>query len=264
MSLRKSLLIASIMALPMVVSAGLLEDDEARRAILELRQKVDEQSGAADKRSAALASQIGVLQQQQSADASAQRQALMDLLNQLETLRSDMAKLRGQNEQLARDISDLQRQFRDAGQITDERFRRLEPFQVTVDGQSFNAQPSEKKEFEAALATLRKGDFEGAQTAFGDFLNRYGGTGYKPSALFWLGNAQYALKNYKEAIATLRLMQQASSTHVRVPDALLTIANCQLETKDTKAAKKTLQDLMADYPSAEAAAIAKDRLAKIK
>jgi TolA-binding protein len=37
-----------------------------------------------------------------------------------------------------------------------------------------------------------------------------------------------------------------------------------MELKDTKAARKTLEDLIASYPSTEAAAAAKERLIRFK
>jgi chromosome segregation ATPase len=67
--------------------AALFGDDEARRAIIELRQRVDS------------------LQQSQEQT----RRSLLDLQSQIESLKSDQAKLRGQNEQLTRDASELQR-----------------------------------------------------------------------------------------------------------------------------------------------------------
>jgi TolA-binding protein len=51
---------------------------------------------------------------------------------------------------------------------------------------------------------------------------------------------------------------------VRAPEASLSIANCQVELKDVKSARKTLEDLIKVYPQSEAAAVAKDRLAKLK
>jgi tol-pal system protein YbgF len=133
-----------------------------------------------------------------------------------------------------------------------------------VDGREFSAEPAEKRDFESALAVFRKGDFPAAQVSFVDFLNRYGTSGYRPSALFWLGNAQYATKDYKEAQANFRSLVQLAPDHMRVPEALLAIANCQLEIKDPKAARKTLEELVAKYPATEAAAAAKERLARLK
>ena len=126
------------------------------------------------------------------------------------------------------------------------------------------AEPSEKKAFEAALALFRKADFAGAQTAFVDFLNRYSQSGYGPSALFWLGNAQYATRDYKEAIINFRALISKAPDHLRTPEAVLSVANCQVELKDVRGARKTLEDLIKAYPQSEAAVTAKDRLARLK
>ena len=52
--------------------------------------------------------------------------------------------------------------------------------------------------------------------------------------------------------------------HVHAPEALLTIASCQVEAKETKAARKTLEDIIATYPTTDAANAAKDRLGRMK
>ena len=59
-------------------------------------------------------------------------------------------------------------------------------------------------------------------------------------------------------------MLAAVPNHERAPEATLSIANCQIEMKDTKAARKTLEDLLKAYPNSEAAVAAKDRLARLK
>ena len=82
--------------------------------------------------------------------------------------------------------------------------------------------------------------------------------------MFWLGNAQYALRAYREAIINFKSVVAIAPDHVRSPEAALSIANCQVELKDTKAARKTLEDLIKVYPQSEAASVAKDRLTKLK
>lgn len=229
--------------------AALFGDDEARRAILEMRQRVD-----------------GVQQaQQRMGEESAQtRRSLLELQSQIEQLKSEQAKLRGQNEQLLRDVSELQRGQRDIAKGVDERLRQFEPVSVTVDGQEFAADPAEKRDFEAALAKFRSGAFPEAATAFASFMSQWPKSGYAPSARFWLGNAQYAARSYKEAIANFRIILTNTPMHARAPEAALSIANCQIEMKDTKAARKTLEDLIKAYPNAEAASAAKNRLASLK
>jgi tol-pal system protein YbgF len=234
-------------------SAGLFDDEEARKAILDLRQKVQatEQKLAEETRRAS--------------EESAQLQRnLIDLQSQLDVTRTELAKMRGQEEQMARDVAELQRQQKDAVQNVDERLRKFEPSRMTIDGREFLADPSEKRDYDAAMATFRKGEFAAAQVVFVDFLNRYPKTGFRPSALFWLGNAQYATKDYKDALASFRALVAMGADHMRVPEALLAIANCQLELKDNKGARKTLDDLIANHPSSEAAQAAKDRLARLR
>ena len=112
-------------------NAAIFEDGEARRAILELRQRVDSMQAA----------------QQKAADEHRQdteqlRRILLDLQNQIEVLRVEQAKLRGQNEQLIRDVADLQRRQKDIAQGVDERLSKFEPVKVTLDGQEFQADKS--------------------------------------------------------------------------------------------------------------------------
>ena len=55
------------------------------------------------------------------------------------------------------------------------------------------------------------------------------GSGYADSARFWLGNALYGKRDYKEAITAFRTMANSAPDHPRAPEALLAIANCQVE-----------------------------------
>jgi len=237
--------------------AALFSDDEARRAILDLRAKVDLNQQASEAANQQLKTQVE--------DSLGQtRRSMLDLVNQMEALRSEMAHLRGQNEQLMHDVAELQRRQKDAQGSLDERLRVLEPTKVVLDGQEFAVQPEEKAAYEAAMATLRTSDFNRASQQYSQFLERYPNSGYVPAVLYWLGNTHYALRNYKNAIETYRKLIGVAPQHLRVPEAKLAIANCQLELKDAKAAKTTLQELAKAHPQTEAGATARDRLARMK
>lgn len=232
---------------------ALFGDDEARKAIIELRQQVETNRRAAEAAAA----------EARENDAT-NRRSLIELANQIEQLRAEIARLRGQNEQLARDLAELQRAQKDVKAGIDERLRQFEPVQVEVDGQTFSAQPSEKVEYEAALALLRRSDFMGASAAYAAFLRRHPTSGYTPSALYWLGNAQYAARAYKDAIDSHARLLREFPTHPRTPEAMLALANSQIELKDPKAARRTLEDLVKAYPQSEAAAAARERLARLR
>jgi tol-pal system protein YbgF len=244
--LRGAALAAALLCVSVGSQAALFEDDEARRAILDLRQRVEAMRQQTDQR---LADENGQL-----------RRSLLDLQNQIEQMRGDLARMTGQNEQLQRTVAEMQ-----SRQTTiDDRLKQNEPTKVSVDGREFTADPKEKADFDAALGIFRAGQFAQAQTAFAEFVKRYPQSGYNASALFWLGNAQYATRNYNEAIANFRSMLSLAPDHAKAPEAVLSIANCQIELKDTRAARRTLEDLTKAYPQSEAAQAGRERLSRLR
>lgn len=250
-----TLAVASVLALGLSAPAraALFEDDEARKAILDLRAKQSQNEEA----------QRARIEQLQSQLATAQR-GLLDLSAQIDALRGELAKMRGQNEQLARDLSDTQRKVTDQSATLDSRLRPLEPQKVTLDGRDFQADPEEKRQFDAAMGLIRNGNFNEAVSAYTSFLQRFPASGYSDTVRFWLGNAQYGKRDYKAAIATFKSFVAANPEHPRAAESLLAIANCQIELKDNKSARATLNDLMKTYPDTEAARAAKERLATLR
>jgi tol-pal system protein YbgF len=232
---------------------ALFGDDEARKAILELRQKVDASQQATDAANA-----------ETRESNAATRRSLLELSNQIEQLRAELARMRGQNEQLAREVSELQRLQKDAQAGVDERLRKVEPLRIEHDGQSFTAAPNEKRDFDAAMDLLRKSEFGPAMGAYNSFLQRYPVSGYRPSVLYWLGNAQYASRAYKESVESHRRLVTEFPTHMRTPEAMLAMANSQIELKDARGSRRTLEDLVKAYPTSEAAAAGRDRLARLR
>jgi len=248
---------ASFAALSLLAAGGaqaaLFEDDDARRAILELRQRFEAQRVDAQRQLDDLRSENAQL-----------RRSMLELQAQIDALKGEIARQTGANEQLTKDVAELQRRQKDLAQGVDDRMRRFEPAKVTVDGKEFIADPQESQAFEAALAVFRKGDFPAAQAAFSDFLKRYPQSGFRPTALFWLGNSQYANRDYRGAIANFRELLATAPDHPRAPESLLSIANCQIELKDSAGARRTLDQLVKTYPQSEAASAAKERMGKLR
>ena len=248
--------------------AALFEDDEARRAILELRTELRQRFEAL-RRETDQKSLDEV--KRQAEEISNLRRSLLQLQNQWDSIGGETAKIRGQGEQLARDMAETQRRHGEQIKRLEEQIKRIEerlkifePFKVSFEGSEFSVEAPEKTVFEAALASFRKGDFETAQNTFNDFLVRYPLSGYSNSALFWLGNAQFVLKNYPAAVLSFRKMIARSPGYSRVPEAWLAIANCQFELKEAALARKTLEDLVANFGQSEAADIARERLSRMK
>jgi tol-pal system protein YbgF len=275
--------------------AALFEDEEARRAILDLRQRLENQRQAQLQSSEQTLQksldqsqkQFEILRKQVEADINQSkqdnRQAVLQLQAQIDALKQDIANLNGEREQLLREITLLQRALKETKVDIEERYLKMnsqslkqEPpaikeeasksskVNVQVDGFEFLAEPEEKRDFEAAFVLFRKGDFAAAAKEFAQFVKVYSASGYKPSALYWLGSARFARRDFNEAIAQLKGLANDFPNHARTPEAMLTVGNAQLEIKQPKEARKTFNELLKLYPTTEAAAAAKDRLAQIK
>ena len=101
------------MLLPAIASAGLFDDDEARKRIAQLGEKVEAQSKENEARF-------------QKLDESIKSLGIIQLLNQIELLNLEIAKLRGQVEVLSNQNEQLQKRQRDFYVDIDTRLRGLE------------------------------------------------------------------------------------------------------------------------------------------
>jgi tol-pal system protein YbgF len=253
MAARAALVALTLAAAAAGAQAQLFPDNEARRAIVELRAENEAQKKLLAEQNRDLAEQISQL-----------KRSLLELNNQIEALRGDLARQRGSNEQLARDLAEVQRRQKDVAQAVEERVSRLEPQKVTFDGKDFMADAEEKRSYDEAFALVRSGDFTGAVGGLSVFLRRYPQSGYADAARYWLGNAHYGKKELREAIAAFRGFIAMSPEHPRVPEAMLAIANSQAESKDVRGARFTLAELVKLHPTSEAAQAARERLAVLK
>jgi tol-pal system protein YbgF len=230
-----SLIIACM--LPWQAKAALFEDDDARRSILDLRAKVNDKADKA---------------------------ALLELSAQNETLKQEVARLRGQVEVLMNELRTLQQKQKDFYVDLDNRVGKFEPQQVTVDGKSAVIQPEEKQAFDKAEAAFQGGKYKDAASGYAQFLKRYPKSGLAVLAQFGLGNSWYLLKDYKNALSTQAVLVKRYPESEKVPEAMLNMASSHLGLKDLWAAKKTLNTIIEKYPDSEAATEAKERLKQMQ
>jgi tol-pal system protein YbgF len=255
---------------------ALFDDDEARKRIDLLRQRVDQ-----------LEARIVTL------EGTVKSQGLVDLLRDIDQIKADVAKLRGQQEVYTYELEQAQKRQRDLYLDLDGRLRKLEtgaggggppgaappssdaggPPPVAaapsppLPGTPARATPApvdlagEQRAYDSALDQFRNGSYPTAIGAFQSFVRTYPKSPLAPSAIYWTGNAQFAQRDFKGAIATQRQLLSTYPDSQKVPDALLNIASSQSELGETAGARRTLEDLVSRYPSSEAAAKARQRLA---
>ena len=264
--LRALMLLGLCLANP--AQAGLFSDDDARKQIDDLRKQIQDDRKEIQQLEARLRKQEDKNDQQ--------TRSMLDLQSQLETLNGEIRKLRGQNEEIAHSVGDAEKRAKDFYVDLDARLRHFESAEEAARNEAVpssgvspasavstdtSALAMEDRSFEAAYGLFKKGSFTDAVKAFHEFLKKYPESAHVANAIYWLGSAKYALKDYKGASDNFQNFLQVSPNSPKAADAMLNIARCQKELKQSAAAKKTLKQLIAKYPDSEAAGKAKKLLA---
>jgi tol-pal system protein YbgF len=225
--------------------AGLFDDEEARRQIADVRRQVETQGKTLER----IESQI------------IDRKALLELVNQIEALKGEIASLRGQLEVANNRVEGLDKRQKDLYVDLDTRMRKFEQVQADKDKAAQSA-AAEQQAYEGGLAQFKANNYGAAIQSLQSFLTTYPQSALAPSAQYWIGNAHYAMRDYKSAIAAQQKVIATWPESTKAPDALLNIASSQAEAGDANGSRNTLRTLVSKYPNSPAADQAKQRLAK--
>ncbi len=253
-------LAAALLCCSLPVRAGLFDDDEARAKIEQLRSQVDVIQKSAVAR-------LGALE-----TAVQDKRALIDLATSIDSLRDELAQIRGQIEVLSNQVAQGERRQKDLYADLDARLRRIEKAREDEAKAAEAAKAQDKaqqdsgalegKAYEAALGAYKAARYQEAIEQFQALVQANPLSELAPSAQYWTGNALFALKDYKRAVTELRKLVLGWPENPRASDSLLTIASAQAELGDAKAEHATLTELVAHYPKTPAADQAKQRLAR--
>lgn len=235
--------------------AGLFTDDDARKNIQQVEARV-------------------LKLEDQSKQLT---QSILDLQGQIETLNGVIRQLRGQNEETSHGLQDAEKREKDFYVDLDTRLRHFESLEAAaaaapkpaaaepVEDQAASDDPAaEDRAIEAAYGLTKSGNNKDAVKALQDFLKKYPDSVHVANAMYWLGNAQYAMKDYKPALVTYRALLKDNPSMAKAPDVYFNIAGCQQALKAVTQAKATLKQLIVKYPDSAASAKAKKLIAADK
>ena len=255
-----AVLLATLCAIP--AEAQLFKDEEIYKRATQIEAQA-EAKRAAD---AVRVEQIEKrLEAKFDARTEQQGKVLIDLTQQIDALKSEIAKLRGQIEVLSNDIDNAQKRQKDFYTDLDARLRKLEPLPPPTPGAPPKPPTAEEqKAYEAGLNLVKTSNFKAAIDAFGAFLRTSPNSQLAPSAQYWIGNSQFALRDYKAAIAAQQRVVELWPDDPKAPDALLNISSAHTELKDIRSARLTIEDLIKRYPQSDAAKTGAERLKRLR
>lgn len=235
--MKRLLPLAALLALSSAgpAQAGLFDDAEARQQIMQMRQDLESRLETTSR-------------------------GQLELSNQNEQLRAEVARLRGQIELLVNEVETLKQRQRDFYVDLDNRLRQMETAPAASQGAAAADPAAESAEYEAALNLLKDGKHRDALTAFDAFVARYPAGSFAAGAHFWAGNAALQAKDVAAATKHFNTVLTGWPNDNVAPDAMLGLANSQQAMGEAAAARRTLQTLTERYPQSNAAQVAKQRL----
>ncbi len=129
---------------------------------------------------------------------------------------------------------------------------------------SHSSERPDKVEYERLLALFRDGDLDGARQGFAAFLRDYGNSELSPNARYWLGEAHYGKKDYKQAIDSYDRVELDFPQSEKVPSAILKKGYAYLAMNDRKRASSAFKQVVTLYPRTPEAGKASDKLSQLK
>ncbi|MDH5358444.1 MAG: tol-pal system protein YbgF [Gammaproteobacteria bacterium] len=233
-----------------------------------------------------------------------QGQGLVSLLGRVDQLQNEIQRLNGDNESLRHELEVMQKRQREMYLDIDQRMQaqtvavqqpasepETDTEQVEVEESpsavtenttetpeqsvavvenAENIQPSPvavengEAAYQAALQTLRSGQYEQAIVALEKFPEQFPQSSYLPNAYYWQGEANYVLRNFDVAITAFQTVIDRFPSSTKVADAMLKQGFSQYELGQLDVAKTTLAAVVQKYANSSAARLAKVRLARIK
>ncbi len=226
---------------------------------------------------------------------------LVDMSNQIQQLQDEVRKLRGELDEATvalqkvkqsqqDQFNDVVKRQKDLYSDIDRRLYKLEVGEVRQNVQPINRDGEEKpvetieqrkvqhspatqggvdigsevSAYKAAFELLREGRYQLAADKFARFLQVYPDGTYADNAQYWLGEANYVVRNFDQAKEDFKKVVDNFPKSQKVSDAMLKIGYIYYEEGNWEEAKKNLQAVKDKYPNSTAANLANNRLMRMK
>ncbi len=201
-------------------------------------------------------------------------QTLLEMLERMDLLQAELQEMRAFSEEQAHQIESLKQRQRDLYLDIDRRISRAEregglaqsaatsgaknrplvsDSRQQAKGQNTaKAEPAEledeREAYQKAFTLLRQLKYDPATKAFKRFIKKYPKGRYAHIAQYWLGEANYARNNFKQAIIDYQLLMDLYPNSPKVPEAMLKLGYSRWKLKAVIGAKKILDQLVSKYP----------------
>jgi len=206
------------------------------------------------------------------ASPSPTREVMADLLQQIDSLQTEVRNLRGKIEVQDNEIERLKSRQRELFSDIDKRVSDLEHREAAPAATGEATPPTatsaptaqEQQAYDSAFNLLKQGSYDRASKAFKDFIAKYPQSSLRGNAQYWLGQTYYVTRNFRQAREEFGKVSKDNVDADKASDALLKIGYSNYELRDWAKARDALGQVSARYPGSATAKAAEQRLARMK
>ena len=113
------------------------------------------------------------------------------------------------------------------------------------------------------MEEYRQRDYQAALAGFGFFLELHGRSRLAPNARYWLGECQYRLGRYEDAMTTFSNLASDFPRNPKMTATMLKIGLTHAKLGQPDEARITFQRVMAEWPDSMEADVARKELTKV-
>ncbi len=203
------------------------------------------------------------------------RSSVLNLLQQVEALQSQVRNLRDAVEIQSHDLHVMKQQQRDLIADLDRRVSALEARSAAAAPAGGAAAPAaggmapvaaaqttseQQQAYNGAFNLMKEGFYDRAIAAFHAFIVKYPDVPLAGNAEYWIAEGHYVMGDYRRALKEYKVVITKYPNGTKVPDALLKVGFTQCELHSYDKARKTLNSVIARFPSTTVATLAATRL----
>ena len=123
---------------------------------------------------------------------------------------------------------------------------------------------AEKAAYDQGFQSLKDLKYAAAAEQFSSFVRQYPNSDYADNAQYWLGESYYVTRNYDIALEAFQGLLSNYPDSPKVPDGLLKIGYTHYEMKQWDQARAALVQVQEQYPDTTLARLAGSRLRSMK
>ena len=244
--------------------------------------------GVSAESSQQLSARVQRLEQQLSSSA------LLEMLDKIERLQSEVQQLRGTAEEMQHKLDTMEKRQQGLYLDLDKRLLALEgggatapaanatgdvqktvevpdkePTQTATKAEPVAEQTkpgsgNEESSYRQAFGLLKDGHYKDAISGFEHVLEAYPNGKYAGNAQYWLGESHYVTRDFDAARESFAKVIENYPDSTKAPDAMLKLGFIQYEQSEWKRARGSLKSVIKQYPGSVAAELAQKRLELMK